>query len=146
MDPEKLEDFECIDAVDFLRSQDFGTVLRRRKIGEGCFFRDQCLKFVDRFVGVILGQHPVTGDFTHGVYSFCPELFLEGSDHHKMSLFRKLIRVLERSGIVWSLESKSAVEEYASFVADARERQAGSGSCADAINDVRQYLLSDYSF
>ena len=146
MDPQKLEDFECIDPVDFLRSYDFGTVLRRHKSGEGRIFRDQCLKFVDRFVCVFLGQHPVTGDFSQGIYSFCPELLLEGDDHHMSGLFRELIRELERCGVVSSLESKSAVEEYASFVVDARARHAGSNSCAEAISDIRQYLLADYGF
>ena len=146
MDPQKLDGFECIDSVNFLRSQDFGAVLRRHKGGEGRAFRDQCLKFVDRFVCVILGQQPVTGDFSQGVYAFCPELLLEGDDHHMTDLFRKLVRVLERCGVVSSLESKSAVEEYASFVVDARARHAGSNSCAEAIDDVRQYLLDDYGF
>ena len=146
MDPQKLNDFECIDSADFLRSHDFGAVLRRHKSVESRVFRDQCLRFVDRFVCVILGQQPVTGDFAQGVYAFCPELLLEGDDHHMTDLFRKLIRVLERCCVVSSLESKSAVEEYASFVVDARARHAGSNSCAEAIDDVRQYLLDDYGF
>ena len=137
MDPQKLDGFECIDSVDFLRSHDFGAVLRRHQRGEGRAFRDQCLKFVDRFVCVILRQQPVTGDFSQGVYAFCPELLLEGDDHHMTDLFRKLVRVLERCGVV-----------YASFVVvvDARARHAGSNSCAEAIDDVRQYLLDDYGF
>ena len=146
IDPRKLVDFECVDAVDFLRSHDFGAVLRHHKSGEGRIFQDQCLKFIDRFVGVIVVQQPVTGDFPKGIYSFCPELLLEGDDHHMLSLFRKLIRVSERSGIVSSLESKSAVEEYASVVVDARAGHVGFGCCTEAINDVRQYSLSDLSF
>ena len=38
------------------------------------------------------------------------------------------------------------MEEYSTFVVDARSRHVNSGVNAEAICDVRHYLLSDYSF
>ena len=59
---------------------------------------EQCRKFMERLVDAILGQQPVTGEFSQGLYAFCPELLLEGDDRHMLGLFSKLIRVLESSG------------------------------------------------
>ena len=146
MDPTKLNVFESVAASDFLCNHDFGAVLRRHKGGDARVFRSLCCKFIDRLVTVILSQQPVTGDLAQGVYSFCPELLLEGDDHHMLSLFQKLIRVLERSGAVSASESKSAVEEYATFVVDARARHVSGGRSAESIGDIRFHLLSDYGF
>ena len=78
--------------------------------------------------------------------AYCPELLLEGDDYHMLELFRKLVHVLESSGCVTALESRTPVEENSTFVVDARKRPVSSGSSAEYIADVRQYLLSDYSF
>ena len=146
MDPSKLKAYENVAAADFLCNHEFGAVLRRHKSGESQVFRGLCGKFMDRLVTVILSQQSVTGDLPQGIYSFCPELLLEGDDHHMLLLFRKLIRVLERSGVKSALESKSATEEYSTFVVDARARHVSSEGIAEAIQDVRHHLLSDYSF
>ena len=63
-----------------------------------------------------------------------------------LELFQKLVRVLELSGCVTALESRTAVEEYSTFVVDARKRHLSGGCSAEEIPDVKQYLLSDYSF
>ena len=146
MDLQKLDGFENVASCDFLHNHDFGAVLRSHKGGEFRVFQDLCPKFIDRLVIAILGQQPVTGELPQGVYCFCPELLLEGDDQHMLVLFQTLIRVLERSGVVSSRESKAAVEEYSTFVVDARSRHANSGVSAESIGDVRHYLLSDYCF
>ena len=145
MNPAKLSNFECIAASDFLCNHDFGVSLRRQKSEDARVFRRLCCKFIDRLVTVILSQHPVTGDLPQGIYSFCPELLLEGDDHHMLFLFHKLIRVLERIGAVSASESKSVIEEYSTFAVDARARHVSGGGSAESIEDVRFHLLSNYS-
>ena len=54
--------------------------------------------------------------------------------------------MLERSGVVSSTESKTAVEEIATFVVDVRARYLCSGSQAEDIPDVISYLLAEYGF
>ena len=146
MDEQRVDEFENVAVSDFLRNHSFGVVLQARKDSEGRSFREQCIKFIDRLIDAILVQQPLTGEFSCGLYSFCPELQLEGDDYRMLELFRKLVRVLESSGSVTALESRTAVEEYSTFVVDARKRHLGSGSSAEDITDVRQHLLSYYSF
>ena len=146
MDLAKLDEFESVSPCDFLCNHDFGAELRSHKGGEFRVFDDLCPKFVDRLVVAILSQQPVTGEFSRGIYCFCPELLFEGDDQHMWMLFQTLIRVLERSGAVTSREAKTAKEEYATFVVDARSRHVASGASAGSIGDVRHHLLSDYSF
>ena len=54
--------------------------------------------------------------------------------------------MLEKSGVVSSTESKTAVEEFATFVVDVRARNLSSGSQSEAIADVISYILADYGF
>ena len=146
MDSEKAEEIEDFAAVDFLRNHPFGSTLRSRKDGEIRAFREQCRKFMHRLEETILLQQPVTGEFSHGFYAFCLELLLEGDDYNMLDLFRKLVHVLDSSGSILSSESKTAVEEYSTFVVDARRRHGSGCTSAEDIADVRHYLLSDYSF
>ena len=146
MDAEKVDEFDSISPDDFLRNHSFGSILHGRNDGSGRAFREQCRKFMDRLVDAILGQQPVTGEFSQGLYAFCPEFLLEGDDHHMLGLFSKLVRVLESSGCLSSSESRTAVEEYSTFVVDARRRHEDCGASAENVVDVQQYLLSDYSF
>ena len=44
------------------------------------------------------------------------------------------------------MESRTGLEDYSTFVVDARRRHESGGSSAEDIPYVRQYLLSDYSF
>ena len=101
---------------------------------------------MDCLVDAILAQQPVTGEVSRGLYAFCPELLLEGDDHRMLELFRKLVRVLVSRGCVTALESKTAVEAYSTYVVSARRRHESGGCSAEDIPNVKQYLLSDYSF
>ena len=65
---------------------------------------------------------------------------------HMLDLFCKLVRVLESIGCVSSSESRIAVEEYSTFVNDARRQHGNCGASAEDFADVRHYLLSDCSY
>ena len=67
-------------------------------------------------------------------------------DHCVFSLFGKLVRVLGRSGVVSSVESKTTVEDFTTFVVDVRTRHLGSGCQVEDIADVIKYLPADYEF
>ena len=146
MDEQRVDDFESVALSDVFLNHSFGAVLQSRKDSDGRAFREQCVKFMNRLVDAILAQQPVTGEFSCGLYAFCPELLLEGDDRHMLELFPKLVPVLESSGCVSAVESRTAVEEYSTFVVEARKRHASGGSSAEYISDIVQYLLSDYSF
>ena len=146
MDEQRVDEFESVASSDFLHNHSFGTVLQSRRDSDGRAFREQCVKFMDRLVAAILAQQPVTGEFSCGLYAFCPELLLEGDNYRMLELFRKLVRVLESSGCVTALESRTAVEEYSTFVVVARKRHLSGGCSAEDISDNMQYLLSDYRF
>ena len=104
MDEQRNDEFENVAASDFLHNHSFGTVLQSLKDSDGRAFREQCDKFMDRLLDVILAQQPVTGEFLCGFYAFCPELMLEGCDY-RMELFRKLVHLLESSGCITALGS-----------------------------------------
>ena len=137
MDVSKLTAFEKINVASFLQNYEFGEVLRKTKGGEAREFRNQCPEIVDRLVVSILFQ---------GLYSFCPELLLEGDNHCVFGLFNKLVRALERSGALSGSESKAAVEEFVTYVVDVRARHIGSSRSAEEIKNVVEFLLADYSF
>ena len=94
----------------------------------------RCRRFIDALVDVILSQLLVSSEFLQGVYRFCPELPLEGDDHCVFSLFSRLVRVLEWSGALSSVESKPAVEEFTIYVADVRARHLASRSQVEDID------------
>ena len=146
MEPSKLQAFEKVSTDDFLQSYDFGAELHRSNTDEAREFRNRCRAFVDRLVDVILGQQVVSSDFFQGLYCFCPELLLEGDDQHVFQLFSRLVRVLERCGCLSSSDAQSSREEFTTFVVDVRTRHRESERSAEQIEDVTEYLLSDYSF
>ena len=146
MDVSKLSQYDAIPTAEFLQTYDFGAMLREFKGGEGRDFQDRCREFIDRFVELILAQQAASSGFSSSLYCFCPELLLEGDDKHVFDMFNRLARHLERCGVVSDIESKSAVEEFRTFVVDVRGRHAASGEIAENIPDVVSYLLGDYSF
>ena len=146
MDPSKLKNLEKISSEDFLKSYEFGTELHRANTGELCEFRNRCREFVDHLVDVILAQQVVSSDFFQGLYCFCPELLLEGDDRHVFQLFSRLLLVLERCGVIQSGVARTSLEEFTTFVVDARARHRDSGRSAEEISDIVSHLLDDYSF
>ena len=146
IDSSKSHAFEKISSDDFLNNYEFGVELHRSNTSEVCEFRNRCREFVDRLVDVILGQQVVSSDFLQGLYCFCPELLLEGDDRHVFQLFSRLVRVLERCGCLSGSDARASLEEFTTFVVDARTRHRESEKSAEQIEDVIAYLLSDYSF
>ena len=146
MDSEKIVSFPKVGDDTFFCNFEFGEALRQRNTSEFKDFRTRCRRFIDRLVDVILTKLLVSSDFLQGVYCFCPELLLGGDDHCIFTFFSRLVRVLEKSRVVSSTESKTAVEEFATFVVDVRARHLSRGSQSEDIADVILYLLADYGF
>ena len=146
MDASKIECFKKIDSSDFLLNYEFGEELQRGTTGELQEFRNRCREFMDRLVDVILECYVVASDFLQGVYSFCPELLLEGDDRYIFRLFGKLVQVLERSGALSHDDARTGTEEFVTFVVDVLSRHMDSGNGAESIADVVRDLLVDYSF
>ena len=146
MDVSKVASLDSVSSADFLRNYEFGSTVRQFKGGEGPDFLERCQEFFDRLVQLVLSQHCASADFMCGLYCFDPELLLEGDDKHVFDLFRKLVRVLERNNVISDVESSSAVEEFLTYVVDARSRHVSSDQSAEAIEDVVAYFLADYSF
>ena len=146
MDPERIAEFEKVSTDDFLQDQEFGVVLRQRNASEFKGLRNRCRDFMDYLVDKVLSHPVVSLIFMQRLYCFCPELLLEGDDHHVFSLFNKLLCVLERSGSVSSCDSKAAAEELVTYVVDLRVRPVTNGGSAEDICDNVSYLLGDYSF
>ena len=145
MDVSKLTAFETISVSSFLQNYEFGEVLRKAEGGEAREFRTQCPAFVDRLVVCILSRQLVSANLFQGLYSFRPELLLEGDNDCVFELFNKLIRALEKSGALSGSESKAAVEE-AVYVVDIRADHVSSGCRVEKIKNVVEFLLADYSF
>ena len=109
-------------------------------------FRTRSREVLDRFVDVILSLNLVSSEVMQGLYSFCPEILLEGDDQHIFRLFSKLLTVLKRSGCVSENEAKTSIEEFTTYVVDARARHAASDRSAEKIPDNVAHLLGEYSF
>ena len=146
MDSSELAALDKIDVDDFLANHPFGDSLRRANTGEVRDIRSRCLDFIDYLVDAILSLHLVIGNFSQGIYCFCPEMLLEGDDRYIFGLFGKLVRVLEKVGCLSRVAVNASIDEFAAFVVEARFRHEESERSASAISDVVTYLLSDYGF
>ena len=144
MDISKIASFDS--SAEFLQNYDFGSTVRQFKGGEGPDFMERCREFFDRLVQLILAQRCVSADFMCGLYCFCPEMLLEGHDKHVFDLFRKLVRVLERNSAISDVESSCGVEEFLTYVVDARSRHVRRSQSAEEVGDVLAHLLADSSF
>ena len=92
MDCDELSGFEKFDTEDFLLNWEFGEELQQGGTSEIRDFRNQSREFLDGLVDVILSLNWVSSEVTQGLYSFCPEILLEGDDQHIL-----LLTVLTRS-------------------------------------------------
>ena len=122
MDVSKIASFDSVSSAEFLQNYDFGSTVCQFKGGKGPDFLERCREFFDRLVQLILAQPCVSADSMCGLYCFCPGLLMEGDDKHVFDLFRKLVRVLERNSAISDIESSCAVEEFLTYVVDARSR------------------------
>ena len=88
----------------------------------------------------------MTSRLSQGLYSFCPEIMLEGDDSTVFSLFFPLCELLKSSNVVSADEMDAAVEEYYSFIIKKRRQHEGGSFSACEIPDVVRYLVRDFSF
>ena len=146
MSVEKVRQFPSIAKSDFLMNYEFGRELAEGKTSDVEAFRVRCKDFMDELIVVIVEQVSSTSDVSRGLYSFCPELLLEGDDYGALSLFAGLCHIFVVCGLVSKDESKAAVEEYSSYVVEKRRQHVDSGRSGSDVNNVVDFLLRDYSF
>ena len=92
-------------------------------------------KFRDSAIAVGNGRS-VSSGVLRNLHCFCPELLFEIEDQHVSKLFDRLLQVLERSGSLSPLESKSAVEKFVTFVVAVQACHSGSGRSAEETADT----------
>ena len=120
MSGEKVAEFPTIALEYFLAGSDFGLQLLAGKTSEFSTFRVRCREFLDRLTVIVLKCPRVTSRVSRRLYSFCPELLLEGDGQLVFRLLADLFRVLETCGTLLLDESKAAVEEFSSYVVERR--------------------------
>ena len=146
MDVEKVAEFPPIAMESFLAGSDYGRELLAAKTSEFTTFRVRCREFLDRLIVVILKSPSASSRVSRGLYSFCPELLLEGDGQLVFRLFSDLCRILETCGALLSDESKAAVEEFSSYVLERRSHHEASMGVASGIPDIVSWLLRDFGF
>ena len=95
MDVDKISGFSAIALENFLGQCDFGRSLLSVKTSEMANFRTRCREFIDRLAVLIVESASAKPVVSKGLYSFCPELMLEGDGNAAFELFSELCRVLE---------------------------------------------------
>ena len=125
--------FNKVSIDDFLLSYDSGVKLRQTDSSKICESRNRCRECVDHLVETILSQHVISSDFVQGLYCFCPELLLEVDECFIFQLFSRLLRVLERSAFWAESEARASVDEFTTFVVDARVCHHESGENAEKL-------------
>ena len=146
MDESKLSSFAAVPIEEFLSNYAYGKELAAGKTSEIRDFRSKCRSFLDHLVVVLLRNMAVTSKLSQGLYSFCPEIMLEGDDHTVFGLFASLCNLLKSCGVLKADESAAAVEEYHSYIIEKRRQHAGEEHAASDIPDVIRYLIRDFSF
>ena len=116
MDVDKIAGFSAIAPEDFLGQCDFGKSLLSVETSEMTKFRTRCREFIDRLAVLIVESASAKSVVSKGLYSFCPELMLEGDDNAAFALFSELCRVLVRCNAIASDEAKAAQDEYNSYI------------------------------
>ena len=101
---------------------------------------------MDRLVSIVLKSPSASSRVSQGVYSFCPELLLEGDGQLVFQLFPDLCRILESCGVLSSDDSKGAVEEVSSYVVEKRNQHERTMGVASEISNMVNWLLRDFSF
>ena len=146
MDVSKLDSFRALPIEEFLIHYPYGKDLAAGKTSRMRAFRAKSRVFLDHLVVVLLRNVTVTSRLSQGLYSFDPEIMLEGVDSTVFSLFFSSCELLKSSNVVSANEMDAAVEEYHSFnIEKRRQHERGSFSACD-FPDVVRYLVRDFSF
>ena len=103
---------------------EFGKLSSEGKTSEFVTFRLRFREFIDHLIVVLLKFTSATTAISNGLYSFCPELMLEGDDSTAFALFAGLCKMLETCGVIAVDVSKAAVEEYTSYKAESWKNQS----------------------
>ena len=146
MDASKLSNFDVISMEDFLMDCDFGGELVAVKTGEMREFRVRCRECIDRFVSLILASTTVTSVVSRGLCSFCPEIMLEGDDHHVFELFGSPCDLFKVCHVLPSDSLNAAAAEFKSYLIEKRRHHEVAICAASEILDVVQFLLRDFAF
>ena len=146
MDVSAVSTSPSIPISEFLMNYEFGRLLSEGKTSEFVTFRLRCREFIDRLIVMLLKTTSTTSAVSKSLYSFCPEMMLEGDDTTAFAIFAGLRKVLETCGVIASDVSRAAVEEYTSYVVERRKSHLSSWQAASAITDVVRYLLLDFGF
>ena len=73
-------------------------------------------------------------------------MLLDGGDSTAFALFAGLCKVLETCVVLALNESKTALEEYTSYIVERRRRHAKSGQSSSDISEVVQHMRLDFVF
>ena len=145
MDASVISTFPSVPFNEFLMNYEFEKLLSEGKTSDFVTFR--CRDFIDRLIVMLLKTTSATSSaVSKGLYSFCPEMKLEGDDTTTFALFAGLCKVLETCGVIPSDVSRAAVEEYTSYVVERRKSHLSSGQAASGNADVVRHLLLDFWF
>ena len=126
MSLEKVADFPAISYDVFLVKYDLGQELLNGKTSEVQEFRVNCRKFHDELIREIVSHRSVTTGVSRGLYSFCPEILLDGDTNSIFGLFAGLCTILVDCGTLPLGASSAAVDEFYSYVVEKRRLYAGS--------------------
>ena len=146
MDISKLNSFRALPIEEYLVHYPYGKELAAGTTSEIREFRVKCRVFLDHLVVVLLRKVTVTSRLPKGLYSFCPEIMLEGDDSTVFSFFFSLCELLKSGNAVSADEMDAAVEEYQSYLIEKRRQHEGGSYSASDIPDVVRYLVRDFNF
>ena len=143
---EKFVDFPRLPMDQFLSGHSFGKLLAEAKSSEGRDFRRDCYSFIVRLIELLLETTCCTSTVARGLCCFCPELLLEGDDVAVFSLYADLVGVLMSCGYLVSDVVNASIDEFRSYVVEARRHHCASGMAASDIPSIMGYLLKDFAF
>ena len=146
MDLSKLDSFGSLPIDEFLVNYLCGRKLAAGKTSEILEFRVNWRAFLDHLVVVLLRNVTVISKMSQGLYSFCPEIVLEGYDSTVFGLFASLCELLKSCSAVTVDESEASVEEYHSYIVEKRRQHEGRSHTVGYIPVVIRYLVRDFSF
>ena len=104
----------------FLVNYDFGKELLYGKTSEIDDFRVRCQKFITCFAVVLVESVGSTSGVSRGLYSFCPEILLEGDDSDVFRLYAGLCGLIEICGVISPDVSRNSVADFFSYVVERR--------------------------
>ena len=146
MDKEKFAEFPRLPMDQFLADHAFGRRIAASKDSGTREFRRDCYSFIVRLIELILGSVCSTSVVARGLCCFCPELLLEGDDVAVFALYGDLVSALDGRGYLSADIANASVDEFRSYVVEARRNHSGSAVVASSIADVVTHLMKDFAF